>query len=265
MITWAGVWAVLRPVVRMAIILLAGHILIRILVKFFNRGLGKTKMDPSLVKYCSRTITISLHVFVVLAALDSIGVSTGGIIAAITAVVVGIGVALKDSLGNVAGGIWLLFSPRFSTGDYISAGGDEGTVMSIELLHTTLQTPDAKQISIPNGVLINSHITNYSIENKRRVDMLFPIPYEADVSFAKQLALDTISKHPLVIDEPAKPFVRVKSYEDNYVNLTMRAWCKGSDYWTVYFDLIEEIREAYKTNGIDIPYNRLDVHIKNKE
>ncbi len=254
--------SLLRPLGRMALILLIGHIAIKYVMKIVNRAFKKSKLDPSLANYCSKVINAVLYTFVILAAFDAVGVSTSGIVAASSAAVVAIGVALKDSLSNVAGGVLLLFSPRFSTGDYISAGGDEGTVISVELLHTTLQTSDSKQISIPNGVLVNSHITNYSIEKKRRVDILFPVSYEADVNKAKQLALDTLKKHPLVFNEKdAEPFVRVRSYSENGVNLTIRAWCLNENYWDVYYDVIEELREVFNNNGIAIPHNQLDVHI----
>ena len=263
MFTWASLWALLRPLVKMAVTLAIGHFVIKYAMKLIDRGFGKSKLDASLVKYCSKMIKVILYAFVALAAFDAIGVSTSGVVAAMSASVVAVGVALRDSLSNVAGGVWLLFSPRFSTGDYIAAGGDEGTVISVELLHTTLQTFDGKQISIPNGVLVNSHIINYTIENKRRVDILFPVSYEADINKIKQIALDTISKHPLVLREENKaPFARVISYGESSVNLTVRAWCKNEDYWTVFFDLTEEIREAFEKNGITIPYNQLDVHIK---
>ena len=263
MFTWASLWALLRPLVKMAVTLAIGHFVIKYAMKLIDKGFGKSKLDASLVKYCSKMIKVILYAFVALAAFDAIGVSTSGVVAAMSASVVAVGVALRDSLSNVAGGVWLLFSPRFSTGDYIAAGGDEGTVISVELLHTTLQTFDGKQISIPNGVLVNSHIINYTIENKRRVDILFPVSYEADINKIKQIALDTISKHPLVLREENKaPFARVISYGESSVNLTVRAWCKNEDYWTVFFDLTEEIREAFEKNGITIPYNQLDVHIK---
>ncbi len=257
----------LKPLVKMALILLIGHIAITYIMKLIRKAFQRSKLDKSLANYCAKAINVILHVFVILAAFDAVGVSTSGIVAASSAAVVAIGVALKDSLSNVAGGVWLLFSPRFSTGDYISTGGDEGIVISVELLHTTLQTPDSKQVSIPNGVLVNSHITNYSIENKRRVDILFPVSYEADVHKAKLLALDTLKKHPLILDgNDTEPFVRVRSYGDSAVNLTVRAWCQNENYWDVYYDIIEDLREVFESNGIMIPYNQLDVRIQeNKE
>ncbi len=261
-ITWASVWAVVRPIVKMAVILLIGHLLIKYLMKLLGRLFAKSKLDTSLIKYCTKAATIVLYVFLLLAALDAIGVSTTSIVASMTAVAVAVGVALKDSLSNVAGGVWLLFSPRFATGDYIAADGDEGTVVSVELMHTTLKTADGKQVTIPNGALLNSHIVNYSEEQQRRVEVVFPIPYEVDVALAKQLAFDAIAKHPLVIREPNEIFVRVRSYGDSAVNLLTRAWCKNEDYWTVYFDLIEQVREVFEKNGISIPYNQLEVRIK---
>ncbi len=261
-LSWASILAFLMPFLKTLIILLLGHFLIKYAVKLTTRAFSKSKFDPSLVKYCINALRIVAYIFIILSALDGVGVSTSSIVAALSASALAIGIALKDSLSNVAGGIWLLFSPRFATGDYIAAGGDEGTVLSVELLHTTLQTVDAKVISIPNGALVNSHIINYTRENKRRVDITFPIAYEADVKVAKQVAYDTIVSHPMVLTEPDKPFVRVHSYGDSAVNLATRTWCKSADYWTVYFDLIENVREAFDQNNIAIPYHQLDVHIK---
>lgn len=258
-------WIYTAPMIKMALILVIGHILIGYIQKIFGRSLGKSKIDPSLIRFIHKAVNIILHLLVIISALTAIGVSTTGLVAALSAVAVGVSVALKDSLSNVAGGILLLLSPRFSTGDYISAGGDEGKVISVDLLHTTILTIDNKQISIPNGVLINSHIINFSCENNRRVDIVFPISYKDDIKKAKQLAKQTITNHPLTLCEPEEPFVRVQSYGDSAVNLLVRVWCKTQDYWSVYFDLIEDIREAFDKNEISIPYNQLDVHIKGED
>lgn len=260
--TLTKLWGYAVPFVKMSLILIIGHFLIVYLQKIFERASEKSKLDPSLIRFTHKTINIILHLLLIISALTTIGVSTTGLVAAFSAVAVGVSVALKDSLSNVAGGILLLISPCFSTGDYISANGDEGTVISVDLLHTTILTIDNKQISIPNGALINSHIINYSHENNRRVDIIFPISYEADIKQAKQLAIDIIENHPLTLHEPEEPFARVKSYGDSAVNLLTRAWCRTENYWNVYYDLTENIREAFEENGISIPFNQLDVHIK---
>lgn len=251
------------PVIEAILILVIGHFAVRYLLKLLRKTLEKSKLDQSLDKFIIKALNIVLHVLLVIAALSAIGVSTTGVIAVLSAAAVAVSVGLKDSLSNVAGGILLLISPRFKTGDYIEAGGDEGTVLSVDLLHTTVLTVDSRQVSIPNGILVNSHITNYSCEDKRRVDIEFNIPYEADVEKAKKTVLETIMRHELSLKTP-EPFVRVSGYNDSAVKIITRTWCKTDDYWNLYFDLTEQIRAALKENSIEIPYNHLEVHINGK-
>ena len=262
MFTLYNILQIVKPLTKAALILLIGHFIIVYIIKLINRGFDRSKIDNSLAAFLSKVINIILHVLVVLSALNSLGISTGGIIAAFSAAVVAVGVALKDYLGNVAGGILLLISPRFHSGDYIKTDTDEGTVIDINMLHTTIRTFDNKQISIPNGTLINSHITNYSAEETRRVDLTFSIPYETDAENAKSIIKNTILSHPKILTQPSEPFVRVISYGESSVNIITRTWCNTEDYWDVYFDLNEQIRDALKREGIDIPYNQLDIHIK---
>ncbi len=262
-LSWAAVWAFLAPVVKTIAILLVGHLVVVLVRKLLDRSFARAKLDPSLIHFLTHAAVIVMYVIIGMMALSALGISTTGIVTALSAAAVAVSLALKDSLSNVAGGILLLFSPRFLTGDYIAAGGDEGTVLDVDLLHTSLLTPDSRQVSIPNGVLINHHITNYSRQPNRRVDITFSIAYEADAELAKKLILDTIAAHTLVTPEAGEPFVRIKEFADSSVNIVSRCWCKTPDYWTVYFDLMEQVRAAFDANGISIPYNQLDVHVKN--
>lgn len=263
MLNWEKVWSVVSPFIRPVLILAVGHIIIVCIIKLLDRALDRASPDRSLAKFLSKAANIVLHILIILSALSTAGISTGGIIATLSASALAVAVALKDSLSNVAGGILLLLSPRFATGDYIAANGDEGTVLGVDLLHTTLLTPDKKQVSIPNGILINEHITNYSREHERRVDIVFPISYDSDVKTAERVALETILKHPLTLTDTNEPFVRVHSYGDSAVNIITRTWCRTENYWDLYYDLTEQIRDAFEENGISIPYSQLDVHIKN--
>ena len=264
MLTFEKVWAAAWPFAKMILILGVGHFVIVLLSKLIKRGFGRSKLDPSLARFILKAIKIVLYILVVISALNAIGVSTTGIVAVMSTASIALVVALKDSLGNVAGGILLLISPRFSTGDYISVDTDEGKVLSVDLLHTTVLTFDKRQISIPNGVLLNSRITNYTRENTRRVDLEFPISLESDLDNAKKAALEAVKKHKLALADP-EPFIRVKSYGGGIADLTVRAWCKTEDYWTVYFDLTEEVKASFDKNGVKIPFDRLDVHIKERE
>ena len=146
----------------------------------------------------------------------------------------------------------------------MAAGGKEGSVLGVDILHTKIRTPDGKLVNIPNGVLINEYIVNYSAEASRRVELIFPVSYDADISEAKRTAIDVMENNAKVLSEPEKPFAGVDSYGDSAVNLIVRAWCKTPDYWSVRFELNERIREKLTENGIEIPFNQLDVHIKNQ-
>lgn len=264
--TWTVIWekvrSIMSPLIKVLLIAVIGHMIVTYTVRLMRRVLKRSKLDESLVRFLEKTVNIVLHILVVLSALGSVGVSTGGFVAALSAVAVAVAVALKDSLGNVAGGIFLLFSPRFSTGDYIEVNGDGGTVVSIELFHTTVRTPDCREVSIPNGVLVNEHIINYSHSEVRRCDVLFSVPYGTDIEKAKTIAYETIKRHPLALSEPSEPFVRVKEYGESAVTFQTRTWCKTSDYWSLYYDIVENIRAELDKNGIGVPYSRLDVRIK---
>ena len=261
MFTWENAWNVLRPLIKMGLILLIGHFIIVYIMRIVKKAFHRSKMDHSLAEFLSKSTNIVLHIFVILSALNSVGVSTNGILAALSAATVAVAVALKDSLNNVAGGILLLLSPRV----YIAAGGDEGTVVRVDLLHTTVRTIDNKMVSIPNGALLNSHIINYTREPRRRVDITFSVPYEANIEKAKQIICGVLLAHPLVLKEPEEPMARVMRYQDSAVEVITRSWCNTPDYWKVYFDLTEQVRDALEKNGITIPYNQFDVHIKESE
>ena len=252
------------PLLKAAIIVAVGHFLIKYLIKLLDRAFGRTKLDESLVKFLEKTADIVLHVLVVISALNAVGVSTTGIIAALSAVAAAVALALKDSLSNIAGGILLLVSPRFATGDCIEVNGDIGTVLDIDMMHTVIRTFDNRHAVIPNGILVNSRLINYSQEPKRRVDLTFTVSYDNDTELAKRLICETMEKHPLVIAENGDeaPFARVSGYGDSAVEITARAWCRSENYWDVHFDLKEQVRRAFDENGITIPYNQLDVHVK---
>lgn len=252
------------PVIKMLLILIIGHFAVKYILKLIQKALTKSNVDISLSRFCIKATNIILHILIILSALNSIGISTTGILAAFSAAAIAVSLALKDSLSNVAGGILLLISPRFVTGDYISAGGREGNVLGVDLLHTKIRTLDGKIVNIPNGVLINEYIINFSKEPRRRVDIVFPIAYEADVELAKKVAMEVMSENKMVLLEPEPPFARISGYSDSSVNLLIRAWCDTPNYWSVHFDLTEKIRKELGAKGIEIPFNQLDVHIKNE-
>lgn len=258
--SFKGILTLLAPVFKALLIVLIGYILTRWLAKLVVKALSKGKLDISLIKFVEKVIKIVCYVIVLMSALSAVGISTTGIIAAFSAAGVAIALALKDSLSNIAGGIILLIAPRFSTGDYIKETEYEGTVVSVDLLHTTIRTADNLQVAIPNGLLMNNQIVNYSREVTRRVEIIFPISYENDPELAQRIALETAKAHSKVLKDP-EPFSRVSQYDASSVNITLRVWCKTEDFHDVRYDLLENVKKGFDKEGITIPYNQLDVHI----
>ncbi len=248
-----------------AVVLIVGFLVVKLLVKILKKALRRFELDPSLIGFFVKATNIVLFVVLILCALAILGVPTTGMIAAMSAAAVAVSLALKDSLSNIAQGILLLVSHPFSTGDYVEVGGVSGSVVQVDMLQTTLLTPDNRKIIIPNSQVANAEIINYSSEEERRVDVIFPVSYKDDVEKAKALILKIVGKHPLVDCEKAEPFARVSAYNESSVNITCRVWCKTNDYWSVYFDLLEQVRVEFTTAGINIPYNQLDVHIVKDE
>jgi small conductance mechanosensitive channel len=263
-IIWFGKTYGLK-IVGTILIVLVGWTLSKILVRILRKGLSKTKLDISLINFLLRAIHIVILVVVLIAALSNLGISTTGIIAAFSAAAVAISLALKDSLSNIAGGILMLLTQPFSTGHYIETDGVSGTVLKIDMIHTTLKTPDNRQIVIPNGQLVNKTIIDYSKEATRRMDLKFSISYNDDPEKAKAIIIEATRAHELSMLDP-EPFVRVTEHADSGVIITLRVWCKAENFWTLHFDLLEKVREDFDKNGITIPYNQLDVHvIENKK
>ena len=205
---------------------------------------------------------LTLHIIIILSALSTLGISTSGLLAALSAAAVAVALALKDSLSSIAGGIILLLTRRFQTGDYVCINGESGNVVQIDMMHTVLKTLDNRHVVIPNSIVVNSQVVDYSSEETRRLDLTFSVSYDNDTEAVKRVITDTVLADSAVFKDPA-PFVGITEYAASSVDFTAQVWCKTSDYLSLSFRLREEMRAAFDENGISIPYNQLDVHIKN--
>ena len=251
------------PVIKIIAILIIGFVLANTARTVIAKALAKSHFDTSLVRFLARSAKIAIIVITLITALGALGISTTGLIAAISAAAAAIALALQGSLSNIAGGIFILMTRPFKTGDFIEISGSSGTVKDIQLIHTVLLTVDNKEIIMPNGVVVNSTVTNYSNSEKRRVDLVFSIGYDDDARKAEDIIYSVAMSHKFTLTDPAEPFVRESAHSSSSIDITARVWCKAEDYWTLYFDLIEKVREEFTKNGISIPYNQLDVHLHN--
>ncbi len=252
----------LPKIVGSLLIVLIGFCIANFLKRIVKKHLNKTTLDKSLIGFIVTAVGICIKVLIVLTALANLGVSITGLVAAFSAGAVAVALALKDSLSNIAAGIVMLISQPFSTGDFIDVDGcvSGGKVLKIDVVHTTLLTLDNRRIVIPNGQLVNKTIVDYSKEDKRRLELKFGIGYNCDEKLAKDIILKTILAHPCSLKEP-EPFVRVTEHSDSAIIITLRVWCDADNYWTLNFDLLENIKQEFDKNGIKIPFNQLDVHI----
>ncbi|MCM1577868.1 MAG: mechanosensitive ion channel [Ruminococcus sp.] len=249
------------PTVVFAVVLyIVGKIAVKITMKLIDKAMGRTRIEETAQGFLKSLISITLSAFVIVIALSALGIPMTSIVTVIGTAGVAIGLALQNSLSNVAGGFIILFTKPFSKGDYITANGIEGIVEEIKILSTALKTNDNKVIFIPNGMVAGGTITNFSREEKRRVDLTFGVSYECDFKEAIETVKEVIAAHELVL-HGENVFVRVSELADSAVILTVRVWTKTADYWTVHFDLIEQVKTAFDEKGIEIPYKKVDVNV----
>ena len=242
-----------------------GNKLIKFLVDLTGKAMQKAHLDEGVQSFLKSALKIVLFVVLVFGIISYLGIATTGIAALFASASVTVGLALQGSLSNLAGGVLILVLKPFKVGEYIIACGEEGTVTSIEILCTKLLTTDNKVVIIPNGSLANSNITNASRQEFRRVDFVFGVAYDSDLKLVKSLLQTAGERHELTLkdeDHPVKVFIN--EFGASSIDFGFRVWCKNSDYWTVKWELMEQVKEAFDANNIEIPFNQLDVNMKNQ-
>ena len=240
-------------IVAAILIWIVGLWMIRILRKGIRKAMDSRDYDISLKKFLMNLIGWVLKIVLIIVVLGTVGIETTSFAAVIAAAGLAIGLALQGSLANFAGGVLLMIFKPIKVGDFIEAQGEAGTVREIEIFTTKLNSPDNKEIIIPNGKLSNDNIVNYSSLDMRRIDLVFGVGYDADIKQTKDLLMSQLINHPLVLKEPA-PVVRLTELADSSINFVVRPWVKTADYWAVRFDIMESSKEALDAAGIEIPY-----------
>ena len=240
-------------------IFIVGKIVVNILVGVLRKLLGKSKMDEILINFVTSIIRAVLLLFVVIAALDQLGVDTTSLIALLGAAGLAVGLALQNSLQNFAAGVMLIVFRPFKAGDFVEAGGVSGVVESIGIFSSIFRTGDNREVIIPNGAIYGGTIINYSARETRRIDMVFGIGYDDDIKKAKDLLQKIVTSDERVLSDPA-PVIAVGELADSSVNFIVRPWVKSGDYWAVFWDLTEKVKLEFDAAGISIPYPQMDVH-----
>ena len=246
-------------IVMAVAIFVVGKFIVNVLVNVAKKLMGKAKVDNILINFIASIIKTVLLLFVVIAALDQLGVDTTSMIALIGAAGLAIGLALQGTLQNLASGVMLIIFRPFSDGDFIEAAGVAGVVEEIGIFSITMRTGDNREIIIPNGEIYGGTITNNSRRETRRVDMVFGIGYDDDLLKAKDIIKKILSEDERILDDPA-PAVVVGELADSSVNFNVRPWCKTSDYWGVYSDVHEKIKLTFDAEFIYLSFEQIDIH-----
>ncbi len=248
----------LLEVLYFLVLLFVGIKLIKFIIKRLDSFLRKKEVDKGVANFSVSVAKVGLYIFLILQILIRFGVDTTSFVAVLASLSFAVGMALQGSLSNFAGGVLILIQRPFKIGDYIEGASHAGTVKDIAIFYTYLTTPDNKQIMIPNGALSNGSIVNYSTMDTRRVDLEFGVGYESDNALVKETIESVLLKHEFIMDDP-KPFVRLATHGDSALVYKVRVWVKKENYWDVYFDLMEQVKDALDEQNISIPYPHVQI------
>ncbi|MCI8478611.1 MAG: mechanosensitive ion channel family protein [Oscillospiraceae bacterium] len=247
--------------IRLTLTLFMCIVVMRVLLALLNRVIVRLKVERSLHTLIRSGSKILLWFITVLILAESLGFPISSLLGILGIIGLAISMAIQGTLSNLAGGIMILGSKPFVVGDYIEAGGVEGTVHDIGMVYTRIQTVDNKLIFVPNGEISGEKIVNYTSQTTRRVDLKFQLSYNSGVDAVKTCIRGVIDTHPQIQGDPA-PFVRVSAYLDNSIEYTVRVWCATADYWTVYADLLEQVKAALDREKLEMTYPHMIVHME---
>lgn len=249
--------------VKGGLVFCIGWRLAKWLTKLIKKSKTFQRLDDGLETFVASFIEIVLKAIVIISVVSVVGINLSAAVTALASVGLTFGLAFQGALSNFAGGFIILVFRPFKVGDYIDTHSDSGTVESISIFHTKLRTPDNKVIAIPNGTLTNASIINYSEKDTRRVDFTFGVDYDTDITKAKAILEDVArSQSTLLADQPI--VCKVSSLGDHSINIVLRFWVKSSDYWDTTFAVNEQVNEAFRENGIVIPFPQLTLSSRGK-
>ena len=255
------------PKILAAILIwIVGLWIIKNLMTAIRKTMEKRDYDVSLSKFLLNLLSWSFKIILIIVVLGTVGIETTSFAAVIAAAGLAIGLALQGSLANFAGGVLILIVKPFKVGDFISAQGVDGTVKSISIFNTTLNTFGNQLAVVPNGKLSNDNIINYSAEPIRREALTFGIGYDSDIKLTKKILLELVNEQPQVLQEEGKePAIMVRELADSSVNFSLRYWAKNEDFWNLRWIILEEGKIRLEAAGIEIPFPQTDVHLHKVE
>lgn len=256
--------AALTNVISAVVIFVICLIVIKILSSVSEKMLSKsTKLDGTLRGFVQSAIKIVLWILAAIIVANALGINTSSLVALVSVVGLALSLSVQNILSNLFSGLTLLVTKPFAAGDFVEVAGKTGIVKTVGLFYTQLDTLDNVAVSLPNGDVTASSVYNYTREPRRRVDMYFSAAYDEPTEKVKAAIMDAIQQDARILSDPA-PFVRLFEYKGSAISYVVRVWCNNADYWDVYFDLNENVRESFRRNGVAMSYEHVNVHLVEK-
>ena len=249
-----------KHIIAAVVIFIVGRFLIKLINRLVASILQRRHIEISVQTFLSSLVNIILTILLIITVIGALGVNTTSFAALIASAGVAIGMALSGNLQNFAGGLIILLFKPYRVGDFIDVCGVQGTVSAVQIFHTILLTPDNKAVYLPNGSTSSSTITNYSREDKRRIEWTFGIDYGEDVNRARTAIPSVITADARILPDPA-PFVAVGGLSDSSVDIIVRVWVPTEEYWNVYYDMHQRVYETFNEQKINFPYPQQTVHL----
>ena len=251
----------LAAALKAAVSLIVGIIVLRVALSLFDRAFDRSAKLSPYKKHVRPIVKTLLIIVLALVVLDSLGVQITSFIALLSVAGLAVSLALQNTLSNIAGGIMIITAQPYGIGDFVSIGGTEGTVDFIRLSYTKLHTPDNKEVQIPNSTVAGATIVNYNRLGRRRLDLTFTAAYDAPTEDVYAALRDAMARFPQILSDPA-PEVHLTDYGASSISYLARFWAPSADYWTVYWGVIEAVRETFAAHNVEMTYDHLNVHME---
>lgn len=251
----------LSKLLSAALVLIVCIIASRIVMSVLTRAMGRsTRLDETLKSFICTAVRVSMWALTAIITAESLGIPTTSLVAVLSVTGLALSLSIQNIMTNLFSGITLLITHPFGAGDFIAIGENQGTVKSVGLFYTCIDTVDNKAISIPNGDVASSSVTNFSREEVRRVDMTFHASYDSPTQAVREAILDAAGQDGRILADP-EPFAAIFAYRDSSIEYAVRLWCPTADYWDVYYGMNERVRECFEKHGVIMSYEHLNVHV----
>lgn len=261
---WDWAVAFFPKLIAAVLIFAIGWWLSKVVTNLVKRALQRGKADTAAISFICSFSLCALRIIVIISAVAQLGVNVNSIIAAVGAAAVTVGLALQDSMSNIASGVLIIINKPFKAGDFLEFEGLQGTVTKIEIMNTYLNTVDNKEVIIPNKRLTANNVTNYTSHDVRRLDLSYNVGYDDDIVAAKKLIMQLVSTQQYVLKDP-QPVIGIADHNDSSISIDCKLWCNKDDYWTLYYEMQEKVKLMFDEHGINMPYNQVVVHMEQEQ